>query len=132
MASPISEEVLRDGMDRKQELLLSLRKAEPITIADLLANRRHHDVPGVYAISTPADDEIVYVGRTKIKSIAGRIADHRTGNGTSDLREKLRHNAHMPQALEQYFVRYVRVTEPRPRLFFEHFAIGCLAPRLNG
>ena len=68
MASPISEEVLRDGMDRKQELLLSLRKAEPITIADLLANRRHHDVPGVYAISTPADDEIVYVGRTKIKS----------------------------------------------------------------
>jgi len=110
---------------------LDLLNTQAITTAELLGDRGSDDCPGVYAISTPVDDRMVYAGRTKSKSIAGRIADHRNTDAGSDLRGMLKRNPQLPQRIEDCRVRYVGIRDDRDRLFFEYFAIGCLAPALN-
>jgi len=37
----------------------------------------------------------------------------------------------LPQDVGAYHIRYVLIEEDRERSYFEHFAIGCLAPMLN-
>ena len=53
---------------------------------------------GVYAISLPGDPgTIVYVGRTKTKTVRGRIRDHLRIDGSSDLRGMLKRWPELPQ-----------------------------------
>jgi hypothetical protein len=101
------------------------------TNSEFLQRNEGHDRPGVYAISRPDTDEIVYVGGTRTKGIWRRIGDHQTGGASSDLPDMLKRSPQLPQDANAYRVRYVVIKEDRDRLFFEHFAIGALAPELN-
>jgi hypothetical protein len=111
--------------------LFDLLSTPAVSVAEVLSHRTSHDLPGVYAISDPADRSILYVGRTKTKSIAGRIADHKHIDTNSDLRGMLRRRPELPQDIDSYRVRYVVLDDDRERVFFEHFAIGAVAPDLN-
>ena len=127
----MNEELLNSHIQKHLRRLDCLIGAESMTIGHLLKNRILHDSSGVYAILVPDDSEVIYVGRTKTKGVAGRIADHRSINTPSDLRGMLKNNPQLPQQIDEYRVRYVPIEESRDRLFFEMFAIGCLRPRLN-
>ncbi len=87
---------------------------------------------GVYAISLPGDPgTIVYVGRTKTKTVQGRIRDHLRINTTSDLRGMLKDAPDLPQDTESYEARWVAEADDRERGFREYFAISMLMPRFN-
>lgn len=120
-----------ERVTRYRQRLDELLSAPLRSVSELLQTRQEHDRQGVYTIARPDTDEIVYVGRTKTKGIAGRVSDHRSIDTTSDLRGMLRQNPQLPQQTDAYRVRYVVVQDPRDRLFFEYFAIACLAPTLN-
>jgi hypothetical protein len=111
--------------------LAELLGAPSHSVSEIVRSKDAHDQPGVYAISCPDDDMVVYVGMTKTKTVAGRIADHRNSNTTSDLGGMLKRNLDLPQEIDDFRIRYVVVQDDRDRLFFEYFAIGCLAPALN-
>lgn len=89
------------------------------------------NVEGVYIISTPDDEKIVYAGKTSTKSIAERLRDHRNIDTTSDLKGMLKLFADYPQDIDNYLVRCVEVTDSRERTLFEHFAISILQPVFN-
>jgi len=89
------------------------------------------NIEGVYAISTPGDNEIVYVGKTLTKSVIGRIADHRNIDTMSDLKGMLKLLTNYPQEVDSYLVRCIEVTDARQRTLFEHFAISVLQPAFN-
>jgi hypothetical protein len=112
---------------------MELLDSTAYSVWELVRAKGAHDRPGVYAISRPDDDTTVYVGRTKTESMSGRMVAHRSGSGDrgSDLRDKLKQNPEMPQRVDDYRVRYVVIEDDRDRLFFESFAIGCLAACLN-
>jgi hypothetical protein len=113
-----------------------LLSAEAISIAALLDAPDRHKVPGVYVISTPNDDEIVYIGKTRTGTIASRLKDHRSlddkqAKSSSDLRGMLSRNRNYPSKPEEYLVRYFQIDQEKDRHWFEHFAIGVLAPPFN-
>ena len=58
------EEKLEELLSKKQELISNVAKNKNIR------------EKGVYAISKPDTNEIVYVGKTKTKTIQGRMYDH--------------------------------------------------------
>jgi len=89
------------------------------------------NVEGVYAISTPDDREIVYVGKTLTKSVIGRLSDHRSIDTKSDLKGMLKLFSDYPQEIDHYLVRCVEVADPRKRTYFEHFSISILQPPFN-
>ncbi|MCK4511959.1 GIY-YIG nuclease family protein [bacterium] len=99
-----------------------IASASPRTARDL----------GVYAISLPGDPStIVYVGRTKTKTVRGRIRDHLRIGTSSDLRGMLKGWPDLPQDAESYEARWVAEADDRERAFRECFAISMLMPRFN-
>lgn len=113
---------------RLEELMDSTR----YTISKMLASvSSQHDVEGVYVITTPDDRSVVYVGRTKTKSIRGRMNDHLKNTGSSDLNVMLKEYPDYPQDPSKYCVRYISIEQPQQRNYFEHFAIGILEPPFN-
>ena len=89
---------------------------------------------GVYAISRPDTHKIIYVGKTKTKSIQGRMKDHlqhKHGDTDSDLANMVIKREKLPQNYSDYLVRYLSINEPRDRMRFEMFAISVLDPALN-
>jgi len=125
-------EELSSRISDLQEQLLGLLSTEPASISDVFFNEPpRFNVEGVYMISTPDDRKVVWVGRTITKSIIGRIADHRSGATTSDLKRRVRGSPEYPQNIDEYLVRCVAIPNPRERILFEHFSIGALQPALN-
>ena len=89
---------------------------------------------GVYAISSPDTHKIIYVGKTKTKSIQGRMKDHlqhKHGDTDSDLANMVIKREKLPENYSDYLVRYLSINEPRDRMRFEMFAISVLDPALN-
>ncbi len=114
--------------------LFELLSTDALTIHDVLMKRpSRFNVEGVYLISTPDDNEIVYVGKTRTKSVIGRLSDHRTKDTKSDLKRmlKLKLFSDYPQEVNNYLVRCVEVVDSRKRTFFEHFSISILQPPFN-
>ena len=115
----------------KLEELLS-KKAE--LISNVSKNKNIHEL-GVYAISRPDDSEIIYVGKTKTKTIQGRMYDHlkhKHGDTDSDLANMVLKRRHKyPQDYSNYLVRYLPLEDTRDRMRFEMFAISILNPDLN-
>jgi ribosomal protein S3 len=67
--------------------LSKLLSTDTLTIHNILMKKpSRFNVKGVYLISTPDDNEIVYVGKTRTKSVIGRLSDHRTKDTKSDLK----------------------------------------------
>ena len=90
------------------------------------------EVKGVYLISLPEKPEtVVYAGRTRTKTVRGRLADHRTMNTSSDLRGMLSRYPDLPQVPDEYGVRWIEVAEASKRGAFEVFVIAVLAPQFN-
>ena len=109
-----------------------LRKV-PEMISDVAKDKEIKDL-GVYTISLPNDDEIVYVGKTKTKTIPGRMHDHlmhKHLDTDSDLANMVLRRSELPQDYENYLVRYTPLEDSRMRMRFEMFAISSLNPRLN-
>ncbi len=113
-------------------LLFEVLSTEALTIRDvLIKSPSRFNAEGIYIISTPDDSEIVYVGKTRTKSIFGRIKDHRSINTRSDLKGMLKMFSDYPQEIDDYLVRCVEVADARRRTFFEHFTISILQPPFN-
>jgi len=90
-------------------------------------------VPGVYLILSPPDGHVVYAGMTQHRNhICRRLGDHRNGNASCDLPVMLSQHAEMPQAIEEYRVKWLEIEDPRDRYLFEQFVVGVLSPELNG
>ncbi len=114
--------------------LSKLLSTGTLTIHNILMKKpSRFNVKGVYLISTPDDNEIVYVGKTRTKSVIGRLSDHRTKDTKSDLKRmlKLKLFSDYPQEVNNYLVRCVEVVDSRKRTFFEHFSISILQPPFN-
>ncbi len=119
----------KTNMYRYLELLQSLMRKEPKTLEEVAKNKNDYNYPGVYVITRPDNDEVVYVGKTE--SIRKRMNDHLTSNGSSDLKEMLKENKCYPQNPEEYYVRSIPIDNSRERGFFEHFVISVLKPPFN-
>jgi len=125
-----------DRISDLNAMLFELLKKEPIAVQDIVylfgRNISQFYVEGVYMISTPDDNEIVYVGKTRTKSVAGRVKDHRSINTNSDLKGMLsKLFKDYPQDIDNYLVRCIEIRDPRERTFFEHFLISILQPHFN-
>ena len=115
-----------------QERLSRLLCSGYLTIRTIAFDRpARFDIEGVYIISTPDDKKIVYAGRTKTKTVTGRIRDHRSIDTQSDLKGMLRSNQSYPQEIDDYSVRCMEMEDSRERIFFEHFIISILKPVFN-
>ncbi len=89
-------------------------------------------VSGVYLISLPGDPEsLLYVGRTKSKTVHGRLCDHCRIDTGSDLRGILLRRPQYPQAPADYGFRWIEVADPSERAYLEMFAIAILQPTFN-
>ena len=116
------EEKLEELLSKKQELISNVAKNKNIR------------EKGVYAISRPDTNEIVYVGKTKTKTIQGRMYDHlkhKHGDTDSDLANMVLKRKHLPQDYPNYLVRYLPLEHSRDRMRFEMFTISILNPDLN-
>ncbi len=112
--------------------LFELLSTDPLAIHDVLTNRpSRFNLEGVYAISVPHDSEIVYVGKTRTKSVIERLRDHRSIDTKSDLKGMLKLFSSYPQEIDNYLVRCAEVTDARKRTMFEHFLISILQPPFN-
>jgi len=112
--------------------LFELLSTYPLAIRDVLTNRpSRFNLEGVYVISIPDDSEIVYVGKTRTKSVIERLRDHRSIDTKSDLKGMLKLFSNYPQEINDYLVRCAEVTDPRKRTMFEHFLISILQPPFN-
>ena len=112
-------------------LVSELLSMNPLTIRDVIKGPSRFSVEGVYSISTPDDSEIVYVGKTRTKTIVGRIRDHRSIDTKSDLKGMLKLFSSYPQEIDDYLVRCVEIVDAKKRTFFEHFSISTLQPPFN-
>jgi len=124
---------MEEAIKKWQNLLEKLISKKPERISNLARNKDITDL-GVYAISTPDNDKIVYVGKTKIKSIPGRMYDHlmhKHLDTDSDLANMVIRREHLPQDYSSYLVRYVPLENSRDRMRFEMFTISILNPELN-
>ena len=119
---------IKEHRERLTRLLNSISQTVRDVAFDLPTE---FDVEGVYIISTPDDKEMVYTGRTKTKSVTGRVQDHRRINTGSDLKGMLKTHKSYPQETDDYKVRCIEIIDPRERTFFEYFVIGVLKPAFN-
>ena len=125
------EEEHKNRLSDFTERVSKLLGTTPTNVREVIDNNPNEfDVEGVYAISTP-DDDLVYVGKTRTKTISGRIKDHRYMGERSDLRGMLKVFNDYPQEIDKYLVRCIEVADPRERTFFEYFTIGVLSPPFN-
>ena len=124
---------ITEEIKKWNELLLVLLSKKPSKISNIAEDKKIQDL-GVYAISYPDDSQIVYIGKTKTKTIHGRMKDHlqhKHLDTDSDLANMVLRRKLLPQDYENYLVRYVALDEPRDRMRFEMFSISILNPQLN-
>jgi hypothetical protein len=89
------------------------------------------NVEGIYAISTPDDSKVVYMGKTRRLTIAGRMCDHKNTDTTSDLKGMLKQHLDYPQERDTYLIRGLEVQDERRRTMLEHFIISIIDPPFN-
>lgn len=114
-------------------LLEALLSAPAIRVGDLLTSSpAAADVPGVYLISqSPEISTQVYIGRTKTKSVLGRLRDHCRMKTGSDLAGMLSRHTTFPQETSGYYLRWVSILDGVERAQLELFAIAVLRPPFN-
>jgi hypothetical protein len=125
---------MEDYSDRISELgsrLHELLSRNAVTIREIRQKKPpEFNVEGVYVISAPSGEPI-WVGRTKVNMVIGRLQNHLTKNQTSDLRVVLKRHPEYPQDADRYLVRCMEIVDARERAFFESFLIGILRPVFN-
>ena len=121
---------------RASHLVCEVRRlvtARVWSVGEVLRERPSEaEVAGVYLISMPsAPDSMVYAGRTKTKTVRGRLRDHRSMATGSDLRGMLARWPDHPQVPEEYGVRWIEVPSAAERGAVEAFTIAVLVPTFN-
>jgi len=113
--------------------LQSLLSAESFTISSVLIQKlAAAAVPGVYLISHPdSHAEILHAGRTKTKTVLGRLADHCRLTTPSDLAGMLLRYPSHAQDAKAYKIRWLRVDDDIERAQLELFTIAILKPPFN-
>lgn len=113
--------------------LLELVASPTVQIAKIMAESHPSScVLGVYLISAPKKpDEIVYAGRTKSKTIHGRLCDHCRLKTGSDLSGILLRFSDYPQIAKEYEARWIHVENEIERAQLELFTISVLCPPFN-
>ena len=112
---------------RVRELL----SQQPITMREVV--KLYPGFHGVYAISDPLDEEIIYVGLSKTAKggIGQRLGDHINLTGksaTSILRTFVGGDISLARS---YLVRVLQVDDWTERRNIEAVAIGALSPKFN-
>ena len=94
------------------------------------AVKRYPTRHGVYAISNPNDDEIVYVGMSKTAKdgVGQRLSDHLNNKEAATLKSMAGGDK---KKAEEYCVRILEEDAFITRRNLEAFAIGVLSPRFN-
>lgn len=92
--------------------------------------KRYPTGHGVYVITDPDDNEIVYVGRSisARDGLGQRIYDHIYNSESSDLNQKLGGDRELTK---RHLIRIVELPDFDIRRFAEHFGIAILQPKLN-
>jgi hypothetical protein len=112
--------------------LLELLSTDAYTVHDIMMKKpTRFNVEGVYIITTPDDNKIVYVGKTRTKSVLDRIRDHLNIDTNSDLKGMLKLFPAYPQEIYEYLIRCIDIPDARERTFFEYFLISILQPPFN-
>lgn len=124
---------MKKRIDELEARLTALIESAPVSIAAILAgNDASAAVPGVYLLSAPDKPAaIVYAGRTKSKTIHGRLCDHCQLKTHSDLAGMLKRFPRFPQAPRDYEARWIEIVDPIERAQLELFAIAVLRPLFN-
>lgn len=113
---------VRDNTKENQRHLNTLVNSNEKTINVIV---KHNDpFAAVYAISSPDDDTIIYVGQTS--DIVNRMNNHLSGASTFSKKVKIPENE-----LKRYKIRYRRMANEKQRSFFESYVIGVLKPKFN-
>jgi hypothetical protein len=112
------------------EMLKRLMENERLTLKEVKTGNKYN-YRGVYVLTRPDNDEVVYAGKTIEKEIKGRMEDHLGGSGESDLKALLKEHRDYPQDPEEYFVRGIKIEDLRERGLFEYFLISVLNPPFN-
>lgn len=98
-------------------------------ISYITSNNRF-DFPVVYLIYTPnSDSKPVYIGETN--SFYSRMQEHLMGIGLYNIHNKIKRRSKLPQKIESYMVRYIRIDDTRERRFSECVLLGVYEPQLN-
>jgi hypothetical protein len=115
-----------------KEMVEKILSAPQYLILDVATEPSLHNASGVYLIIPPDGSRVVYVGKTRSKSIAGRMKDHLSIDTNSDLKGMLKNVfTNYPQEKENYLVQYIAIPDDKERTLFEHFAIAVLNPPFN-
>jgi len=115
-------------------MLKRLMENERLTLKEAKTGDKynHH---GVYVLTRPDNDEVVYVGKTTTGStgIKRRIEAHLRISkiGKSNLKAFLKKHRDYPQDPKEYYVRGIEIEDPRERGLFECFLISVLNPPFN-
>lgn len=110
--------------EHKESLKLLLNAA--IITLKTMSNREQF--AGVYILSRPDNEDIVYVGESG--NIPDRMSQH-IGGGNSTLKNKLEHRPSYPQNPSRYKIQYRRMANDRERLIFENYVRSILKPEFN-
>lgn len=131
MSNIEKEKILKKCDEYKKDIINLVNSGSYTTDEIIKTPHQFFKIKGVYLISTPDDDEIVYIGKTKTKTIAGRIEDHRSIGTDSNLRRMLELYPKYPKEIKEYHIRCKEIKNERERTFFKYFAIGILQPHFN-
>ena len=119
-------------IDKLQQNLDDLWNARPHKMGDIKVEpfRSQNTHQGVYVITDPDDNEVVYIGKTnggtKEKGVADRIWGH--CDKGSDIQNSLGIG---PQEMKNYNVRTKPFSEPKERGLTELYGIAVCGPRGN-
>ena len=122
----------RNHIDDLEKTLAKLFDSTPHKIKDFVKDPLHSQNAhqGIYAITDPTDQEVVYIGKTNDgtveKGVADRVCGHTQKN--SSLQESLGID---PGTLKTYHVRTIAIPEPGDRGLAELYGIAVCAPRGN-
>ena len=112
---------------RELEILIN---SKHYSISKVVGDNVNFGFKGVYIISTPKDESIVYAGETG-KTIQKRMKDHLSGASDSDLKSMLIYYQKYPLNPKNYLVRCIKKESTRDRIYFENFLKSILKPPFN-
>jgi len=93
-----------------------------------VANRETFSIPAVYLIHDTSK-QLQYIGHTN--SLQHRCQEHLLGIGAGNLCSKVKRRPTLPQKVEWYRIKYIKIPDYRDRCFTECMLLGSYRPPLN-
>jgi hypothetical protein len=115
-------QIVKENCSSYKVYLKQILEQQPVLLGKI-KNSEKFLFPGVYIATF--HESVQWVGRTQTKTVNGRLEDHRTGHGTSDL------NKIVGKECLEYGIRAIEIEDHRERIFVEHLFLAMLKPALN-